>query len=112
MTLLASMTTISPAQETSAPGLKSACVAPHQDAAIVGMPEVYTPSDAAGVSGTSIVQVGLTSSGAVSDIRIAQSSDNFWLDTAALKAARFFKYQPEKDNCRGIPGSYLVYFTF
>jgi TonB family protein len=113
ITLLLTATATSLAQQTNTvEDSISACTVPHQEARLVGTPLVDRPIDADGVTGTSVVEVTLNPNGAVSNTRVTESSDNFWLDSAALQATRSFKYQSETDNCQSVSGSYLVEFTF
>jgi TonB family protein len=110
LTLLLASATISPTQPTLA-AAKAACFGPHEDAAIRGTPLVDTPDDAT-VHGTSTVGITLTAAGALSNVWVARSSGDVSLDRAALQAAWFLRYEPEKQNCRPVSGSYLIDFTF
>lgn len=111
LTLSVCTMAVSRARQTTS-DVKPACAAPHQDATINGTPSVDAPTEADGITGTTIVEITLTPTGDLSRAQLAESSHNFWLDATALQTARLFKYQPEKQNCEGVAGSYLVQFVF
>jgi TonB family protein len=90
------------------------CTTSHADAALAGVPFFEMPeiAEAKGDSGSSVVEVDLLPSGALSHYALAQSSGNSILDDSALRTARMSKYQPETQNCVAIRGSYLLVVDF
>ena len=92
----------------------ASCVTAHTDAALAGTPYFEMPeiAEAKGDSGSSVVEVDLLPSGALSHYALAQSSGNSILDDSALRTARMSKYQPETQNCVAIRGSYLLVVDF
>lgn len=64
------------------------------------------------VTGTALVQVDLSSNGAVRNATISESSGNDKLDRAALVAARQQTYTPQIVGCRPVSGSYVIIVSF
>jgi TonB family protein len=110
--LAAALAITVPASAMEAPD--SSCSTQAASAAItVQVPADY-PLIAAeqNISGSALVQVALTLSGAVRSATIAESSGNEFLDQAAVLAARQQTYSPQIVDCRPVGGSYLVAVDF
>jgi TonB family protein len=90
------------------------CQAPQKDARIAGTPffEDSLVDEAGGVSGTSGVVIGLSSTGRVTSTDLVESSGNWDLDMAALLSARTTKFSPETRNCVAIAGRYLYQIVY
>lgn len=89
----------------------SACQAA---AAIDGTPYFEMPTIAAeeGASGTTEVQIDLTSAGNLANAALRASSGNEWLDLAALRSAHLTHFSAEMRNCERVAGSYLYVVEF
>lgn len=95
-------------------GVLATCSKPNASAAVNGtaffeMPEIAA---AVGASGTSVVMISLSSTGALRSQSIVQSSENPNLDRAALLSARLTKFSPEIQNCAAVGGTYLYTVEF
>jgi TonB family protein len=86
------------------------CATPHADAAIAGTPFFEMPqiAEVEGDRGASVVEIDLLPSGKLNHYALEQTSGNFLLDHSAFRTARMTKYQPERQNCLAISGSYLL----
>lgn len=86
----------------------------YADAAVDGVAYWDMPSVAAdqGVSGTTLVQIALNSSGGLTAEKIQSSSGNSLLDGAAMLSARMTHFTPELVNCAHVGGSYLYEVGF
>ncbi len=91
-----------------------ACHTPQKDARIAGTPffEDSLIDEAGGVSGTSGVVIGLSSTGRVTSTDLVESSGSWDLDMATLLSARTTKFSPEIRNCAAIAGRYLYQIVY
>ena len=105
---------VSTSKPSPAPRTSSACAAPHVDAAITqAVPPVYSASARQqGATGTVLVRVNLSSTGAVVGTSVYRSSGNDALDDAALQAAQASLYSPEINDCQPTGGSYIFRANF
>jgi TonB family protein len=106
-------TTASAQQNLSqAPGRN--CEAPNVTAATIYAEQPDTPAMATvmHLTGTTLVQVDLDPSGAITGTSVAKSSGTPLLDFAALKAARASTFRAEVRNCTAVAGSYLFEVQF
>ncbi len=90
------------------------CAQPFRSAGVkTPVPPDY-PEDAAlhGAHGTSQVRVNINADGSLAEATLFQSSGEFVLDEATLKAARETTYQSAVAYCQPVPGSYLFKSTF
>jgi hypothetical protein len=96
---------------TGVVGAPSKCNRP---AAIDGEMYVDVPEIASlqGVTGTSLVRIDLTATGALSGEALFETSGNPWLDGAALQSPRMARFIPEVANCVPVGGSYLYEVAF
>ena len=104
-----------PVPETPAPPTptpKPACSSPDVAARAIDTITPDTPDDASANGAQAKVQVDLDSSGAVTGVKVYQSSGDQRLDNAAMRAARASRYAPEERNCKDVPGSYLFTVDF
>jgi TonB family protein len=62
--------------------------------------------------GTAIIRLDLAPQGRLVSATVVTSTDNWWLDHAALDAVREARFEPELRNCRNVGGSYLVEVDF
>jgi TonB family protein len=92
----------------------AACPSPQKEAGIAGDPfiEASLIDEAGGVSGTSGVVIGLSSTGRVTSTQLVESSGSWDLDMAALLSARMTRFSPETRNCVAIPGRYLYLMAY
>ncbi len=92
----------------------AACSKPAANAAVDGTAFFEVPEIAAavGASGTSVVMISLSSTGALRSQSIVRSSGNPNLDRAALLSARMTKFSPEIQNCAAVGGTYLYTVDF
>jgi TonB family protein len=65
-----------------------------------------------GQTGTVLVKVSLTETGAVDGVAVYHSSRSSYLDQAALNAAQHAHYRPELFRCVPVPGAYLFRADF
>ena len=56
--------------------------------------------------------VRISATGAVTSVRVTQSSGDVDIDNAALDAARKSTYQPKIVACKAVPGTYLFIADF
>lgn len=90
------------------------CNVPAVAAALNGEAFYQVPTIAAlqGATGSSIVLIQLSQTGALQSASIAESSGNPNLDRAALQSARMSRFSPEISGCAAVGGSYLYKVTF
>jgi TonB family protein len=83
-------------------------------ATIVQTVDPFYPDEAAnrGITGTSVVRVALSETGAVTGVRVLKSSGSFVLDTEAMRVAKEMRYAPEMQACKAVAGSYAVEIEF
>jgi len=60
-----------------------------------------------GLSGITQIRVDLTAAGKLASASVFSSSENPWLDAAALRSARMTRFKPDVAHCRDVAGSYL-----
>lgn len=96
------------------PVLVNACVSPNISAGIAGDAFYETPSiiTAQSLTGTSTVEVQLSSTGALLSNSLYASSGNRWMDEAALRSARMSRFTPEVRNCERVGDTYLYAVEF
>lgn len=99
-----------PAQPSATP--KPACSAPDVDARAVDVVQPETPPDAPGIAVRASVRVDLDANGDVTHAAIDTPTGYPQLDRAAIDAARQTRYEPEKRDCKSVPGSYLFMVDF
>jgi TonB family protein len=90
------------------------CAQPFRSAAVkTAVPPEYSEDSALhGAHGTSQVLVRINADGSLAEATLFQSSGEFVLDEATLKAARETTYQSAVAYCQPVPGSYLFKSTF
>ena len=86
----------------------------NKPAAIDGEMFVDVPTIASlqGVTGTTLVKIDLTATGALSGEALFETSGNPWLDRAALASPRMAQFIPGMVNCEPVGGSYLYEVGF
>jgi TonB family protein len=113
----AAVLVFSPLAATSVSAQQSAgasCEAPNVIAATIYAEQPETPAMATTMhlTGTTLVQVDLDASGAITGATVAKSSGTPLLDLAALRAVRASTFRPEVHNCLAFAGSYLFEVQF
>jgi protein TonB len=95
-------------------GIVSAPSKCNKPAAIDGEMFVDVPAIASlqGITGTTLVRIDLSATGALSGEALFESSGNPWLDRAALDSPKAARFIPEMVNCTAIGGSYLYQVDF
>lgn len=90
------------------------CRTPNAAAAIAGDPFLEVPAIAQlqDLTGSSVVKIRLSHAGRVIAESIFESSENPYLDKAALLSARWTSYTPETRNCAAVDGDYLYEVDF
>lgn len=90
------------------------CTHPYVDARTVRAIEPDYPEIARerGAAGTAEVQVTLSPTGAVRDLKIYRSSGDNALDIEAIKAARASMYAPAIEDCAAVGGQYIFRAEF
>jgi len=86
------------------------CTVPYHDATVTYAQNPDYPAIAVehGSTGTVVIIVGLSETGAVSNARIVVTSGSPYLDSAALDAAKKSRYSPQIFRCKAI-GSYYEF---
>lgn len=79
------------------------------DAAVVSTPTIAQDQN---VEGSTVVHVDLRADGSLASSALAGSSGNWYLDAAAMRAARTAEYSPEIRACQPIAGAYLLRVDF
>lgn len=76
-------------------------------------PDYPEAARAAGLGPTMVsVRVYLSPKGTISELRVANSSGNVYLDQAAIRAAAQSTFSPRIKNCKPTFGLYLYKVTF
>jgi TonB family protein len=92
-------------------GVTSSCSTADHGASLLSNPIVETPEGVA-ASGKAVVRVNLAASGGVDSAMIEQSSGDFNLDFAAIRAAEQSQYEPASIACRSVSDTVLYAVTF
>jgi|GEM_PF-1016442 len=84
------------------------CAMPYRDATTTKpeQPDYPRAAREGGQTGTVIVSVGISETGAVSDAMVVSTSGSRYLDEAALAAARRSSYSPQIFRCQPVAGFY------
>lgn len=92
----------------------TACPIPSAPATVAPTNIADLPAIAVGqnVSGLTVVRVKLDRNGSLVGDGVITSSNNRWIDAAALHAARSLQYAPEIRDCRNIGGDYALIVDF
>lgn len=92
----------------------TACPIPSAPATVAQTNSADLPDIAVGqnVSGLTVVHVELDRNGSLVADDVMASSNNRWIDEAALRAARSLRYSPEIRECRNIGGDYALIVDF
>lgn len=92
----------------------NACLTASAPAAVAQMDPADLPDIAVGqnVSGMTVVRITLDDRGRLVGDGVMTSSNNRWLDEAALYAARSLRYAPEVRDCQSIGGDYALIVDF
>lgn len=92
----------------------ASCTVANRPAAILHSVEVQRPPIAQfnNLTGTSVIRVDLSETGAVKGSYVAVSSGIGILDQAAIQVARLMVYAPETRSCIAVSGSYAVEVEF
>jgi len=90
------------------------CMVENRPAFIVRSVEVQRPLIAQfqNLTGTSVIRVDLSETGAVEGSSVAVTSGFGSLDQAAVAVARSMVYAPEMRSCTAVSGSYAVEVDF
>jgi TonB family protein len=91
------------------------CGQPNADAAVVATPappEIPVSVRAQGTSGIALVAVQLDAQGAVTNVRVSQSTGNPSLDLVAVGLARNAQYAPATRACKAIASTYTFSVKF
>jgi TonB family protein len=90
------------------------CTVANRPALIVRSVQVQRPPIAQyeNLTGTSVIRVDLSETGAVESSYVAVSSGFGILDQAAIAVARSLVYAPETRSCTAVSGSYAVEVDF
>jgi TonB family protein len=92
----------------------ASCTVPNSPASIVksAAPEYPAGLEQIRPTGSTVVRIDLSETGAVAGAYVVTSSGNALLDQAAIRTAKSMVYSPEKQSCTAIPGSYAVEVEF
>ena len=92
----------------------ASCAVADRPAVIVRWEDVQRPAIAKfeNLTGTSVIQVDLSETGALEGAYVAVSSGSGILDQAAIRAAKSTVYAPETRSCKPVSGSYAVWVEF
>jgi TonB family protein len=92
----------------------ASCSVDYRPASIVRSvaPEYPEIAKVQGVTGTSVIRVDLSETGAVLGASLAVSSGSSVLDRVAIGTVRSMAYAPEQRSCIPIAGSYAVRVEF
>lgn len=112
-TFVAALSGAATASPTTLP-MTGPCRTPNASAAVSSpwtpdMPQIAAAQD---ISGVTKVRVDLDAQGNLVGSSVFKSSGNYWLDSAALVAARRSGYTAELRDCTPVAGSYAVDFEF
>jgi TonB family protein len=90
------------------------CTVAHRPAVIVRSVEVQRPlvAQIENLTGTSVIRVELSETGAVDGSSVEVSSGFGVLDQAAMQIARSMEYAPETRSCTAVSGTYAVEVDF
>jgi TonB family protein len=103
-----------PLSPTTAGASTTNCAAAFAPAAVTAAAPAELPEIAAGqnVDGVSEVRIVLDRSGRLANHSVLASSGNYWLDQAALRAARQSRYRAEVRDCAPVGGTYALVVDF
>jgi TonB family protein len=92
----------------------NACLTVSAPATVAQMDAADLPDIAVGqnVSGMTVVRITLDDRGRLVGDGVMTSSNNRWIDEAALHAARSLRYAPEVRDCQNIGGDYALIVDF
>ena len=90
------------------------CAVANADASIsyASPPDVPMIARDMHATGTAMLRLDLTSSGAVANASIARSSGNGILDSAALNSVHWSSFRPATRDCAPVAGSYFYLVNF